>query len=103
MYILPVALCSVVGVFFRAWRWQYFLRPLKQMPLERVWSATVIGYMGLNILPMRGWRICETLCDWNTGRDFKKQCTCYCGIGAHARSDLFNVFLCHRRPLYRSA
>ena len=53
IYIVPVAFCSAAGFFFRAWRWQFILRPLKQMPLERVWSATVIGYMGLNILPMR--------------------------------------------------
>lgn len=53
IYILPVAFFSVAGFFFRAWRWQFILRPLKNMPVERVWSATVIGYMGLNVLPMR--------------------------------------------------
>ena len=53
IYILPVALCSGAGIFFRAWRWQYFLRPIKHIPLGSVWSATVIGYMGMNVLPMR--------------------------------------------------
>lgn len=53
IYILPVAFFGFTGFYMRAWRWKYFLYPLKNIPLGKVWSATVIGYMGINILPMR--------------------------------------------------
>ncbi len=53
IYIIPVAAFSIVGFLFRALRWQCFLHPLKPLPFSKVWSATAIGYMAINVLPMR--------------------------------------------------
>jgi uncharacterized protein (TIRG00374 family) len=42
-----------VGVWARAWRWHYLLRPLKPIPTQRMFPIVTIGYMGNNIYPAR--------------------------------------------------
>jgi len=42
-----------VGVWARAWRWHYLLRPLKSIPTRRLFPTVAIGYFGNNILPAR--------------------------------------------------
>ena len=42
-----------VVVWARTWRWHYLLRPLKSVPLGRLFPIVVIGYMGNNIYPAR--------------------------------------------------
>lgn len=40
---------------FRAWRWEYFLRPIKGgLKFRNLFSATIVGYMINNILPRAG-------------------------------------------------
>jgi len=49
---LPIVLLSHA---LRAWRWEYFLRPLKpNLHYRNLWSATIIGYMMNNVLPRAG-------------------------------------------------
>jgi uncharacterized protein (TIRG00374 family) len=52
LMILP---CLFISHFFRAWRWQYLLIPVKdRVSLRNCWSALMIGYMANNILPRAG-------------------------------------------------
>ncbi|MCJ7825609.1 MAG: flippase-like domain-containing protein, partial [Anaerolineales bacterium] len=42
-----------LGVWARAWRWHYLLRPLKSIPTRTMFPIVAIGYMGNNIYPAR--------------------------------------------------
>ncbi|MGE0821248.1 MAG: lysylphosphatidylglycerol synthase transmembrane domain-containing protein [Candidatus Binatia bacterium] len=37
----------------RAYRWQRFVAPVQQVPVRPFWSATLIGFMANDILPLR--------------------------------------------------
>jgi glycosyltransferase 2 family protein len=52
-WLLPSVAVYFVGVWVRTWRWDYMLRPLKHIPLRRLFPVVVIGYMGNNIYPFR--------------------------------------------------
>jgi glycosyltransferase 2 family protein len=42
-----------IGVWIRAWRWHYLLKPIKEIPTKTMFPITTIGYMGNNIYPAR--------------------------------------------------
>jgi len=42
-----------IGVWIRAWRWHYLLKPIKEIPTRIMFPITTIGYMGNNIYPAR--------------------------------------------------
>ncbi|HSM56434.1 MAG TPA: lysylphosphatidylglycerol synthase transmembrane domain-containing protein [Candidatus Sulfomarinibacteraceae bacterium] len=52
-WLIPGVLTYFVGVWARTWRWDYMLRPIKQMPVRRLFPVVVIGYMGNNVYPFR--------------------------------------------------
>ena len=52
-WILPGVLAYSIGVWARAWRWHYLLRPIKPISLWVMWPIVVIGYMGNNVYPFR--------------------------------------------------
>jgi len=52
-WLLPSIATYFVAVWARTWRWDYMLRPLKQISLGRLFPVVVIGYMGNNIYPFR--------------------------------------------------
>jgi len=52
-WLVPGVLVYFLAVWARVWRWHYLLRPIKQIPLQTMWSPVVIGYMGNNIFPFR--------------------------------------------------
>lgn len=52
-WILPGVAVYFFGVWVRTWRWDYLLRPLKRIPLRRLFPVVVIGYMGNNVYPAR--------------------------------------------------
>lgn len=52
-WLLPSVAVYFVGVGVRTWRWDYMLRPLKQIPIGRLFPVVVIGYMGNNVYPFR--------------------------------------------------
>lgn len=52
-WIVPGVLAYSIGVWARAWRWHYLLRPVKAIPVKTMWPIVVIGYMGNNIYPFR--------------------------------------------------
>ncbi len=52
-WILPGIVVYFLAVWARTWRWDYMLRPLKHVPLIRLFPVVVIGYMGNNVYPAR--------------------------------------------------
>jgi len=52
-WLLPGVSVYFVGVWVRAWRWHYLLRPVKAVPTSTMFPIVAIGYMGNNIYPAR--------------------------------------------------
>jgi uncharacterized protein (TIRG00374 family) len=57
IWILPGVAIYFFGVWGRTWRWDYLLRPIKKIPIYRLFPVVVIGYMGNNIFPVRAGEI----------------------------------------------
>lgn len=53
VWIIPGVIVYFAAVWARTWRWDYMLRPLKHVPLIRLFPVVVIGYMGNNVYPLR--------------------------------------------------
>ena len=43
----------IVSFLVRAWRWQLLLEPIERIGIEPLFSATMIGYFGNSVLPLR--------------------------------------------------
>jgi glycosyltransferase 2 family protein len=52
-WILPGIAIYFVAVWARTWRWHYLLRPVKVIPLVRLFPIVCIGYFGNNVYPAR--------------------------------------------------
>ncbi len=52
-WLIPGIVVYFIGVWVRAWRWHYLLRPVKPVPTRILFPLTAIGYMGNNIYPAR--------------------------------------------------
>jgi uncharacterized protein (TIRG00374 family) len=52
-WLIPGVAVYFVGVWVRAWRWHYMLRPLKKISTNSMFPIVTIGYMGNNIYPAR--------------------------------------------------
>lgn len=53
VWLIPSIAVYFLAVWARTWRWDYLLRPMKQIPLRRLFPVVVIGYMGNNVYPFR--------------------------------------------------
>jgi len=53
LWLIPGVAVYFMGVWVRAWRWHYLLRPLKAIPTRTMFPIVAIGYMGNNIYPAR--------------------------------------------------
>jgi uncharacterized protein (TIRG00374 family) len=53
IWLIPGIGVYFIGVWVRAWRWHYLLRPIKNIPTSKMFPITTIGYMGNNIYPAR--------------------------------------------------
>ncbi len=53
IWLLPGVAIYFWGVYVRAWRWHYLLRPVKVIPRRIAFPVVTIGYMGNNIFPAR--------------------------------------------------
>lgn len=56
-WIIPGVAVYFLGVWVRAWRWHYLLRPLKSISTRSMFPIVAIGYMGNNIYPARAGEI----------------------------------------------
>ena len=52
-WLIPSVGVYFIGVWVRTWRWDYMLRPLKHIPVRKLFPVVVIGYMGNNVYPFR--------------------------------------------------
>jgi uncharacterized protein (TIRG00374 family) len=52
-WLIPGIAVYFMGVWARAWRWHYLLRPVKAIPTRVMFPIVAIGYMGNNIYPAR--------------------------------------------------
>ncbi len=52
-WLVPGVAVYFMGVWVRAWRWHYLLRPLKSISTRTMFPIVAIGYMGNNIYPAR--------------------------------------------------
>ena len=52
-YILPAIAAGLLSHYTRSYRWKFMLLPLKSIPTNRLFSATMIGFMANNLLPAR--------------------------------------------------
>ncbi|HEX7973308.1 MAG TPA: lysylphosphatidylglycerol synthase transmembrane domain-containing protein [Anaerolineales bacterium] len=52
-WLIPGVAVYFLGVWVRAWRWHYLLRPVKPIPTRTMFPIVAIGYMGNNIYPAR--------------------------------------------------
>lgn len=52
-WILPGVGVYFIGLWVRAWRWHYLLRPLKAIPTKAMFPIVTMGYAGNNIFPAR--------------------------------------------------
>jgi glycosyltransferase 2 family protein len=53
VWLVPGVGVYFVGVWARAWRWHYLLRPLRAISTRAMFPIVTIGYMGNNIYPAR--------------------------------------------------
>jgi len=52
-FLAPAAVLTIVGHYFRAYRWKFILIPVKAIRTWTLFSATLIGLMANNLLPAR--------------------------------------------------
>jgi glycosyltransferase 2 family protein len=52
-WLLPGVSVYFIGVWVRAWRWHYLLKPVKKISTRELFPIVTIGYMGNNIYPAR--------------------------------------------------
>jgi uncharacterized protein (TIRG00374 family) len=53
IWLVPGVAVYFTGVWVRAWRWHYLLKPIKDIPTRTMFPVTTIGYMGNNVYPAR--------------------------------------------------
>jgi uncharacterized protein (TIRG00374 family) len=53
-YLAGVVLATVLCYVIRSWRWGYLLAPLAEVPLPRLVSVTVVGFMAGLLVPRAG-------------------------------------------------
>jgi glycosyltransferase 2 family protein len=51
--LVPALGCLVVMLLLRAYRWRRFVQPLQPVPFSPFLSATLIGFMANDVLPLR--------------------------------------------------
>lgn len=53
LWLIPGVAVYFLAVWGRTWRWHYLLRPIRSIPLGKLFPIVVIGYMGNNVYPFR--------------------------------------------------
>jgi uncharacterized protein (TIRG00374 family) len=52
-WLIPNVVLIMVTMVFRAYRWRHMVQPIKEVPISRLFSITMIGFMANNVLPFR--------------------------------------------------
>lgn len=53
LWMIPAVVLTLGSFAVRAWRWKYFLLGVGPLPFSQLFSATMVGFMGNNVLPAR--------------------------------------------------
>lgn len=61
IWLIPSIAVYFLAVWARTWRWDYLLRPIKLIPLRRLFPVVVIGYMGNNVYPFRAGEVLRSV------------------------------------------
>jgi len=67
-YILFSTVLMIYSVVIRARRWKLILEPIEEIPVRVLFGATMIGYFGNSVLPLR---MGEVLRGYSIGKQFK--------------------------------
>jgi len=60
-WLIPGIGVYFIGVWVRAWRWHYLLKPIKEISTQKMFPITTIGYMGNNIYPARAGEVLRAI------------------------------------------
>ena len=60
-WIIPGVAVYFLAVIARTWRWHYLLRPIKPVPLGRLFPIVCIGYFGNNVYPARAGEVIRAI------------------------------------------
>lgn len=60
-WLFPGIAVYFIGVWVRAWRWHYLLKPVKSVSTQKMFPITTIGYMGNNIYPARAGEVLRAI------------------------------------------
>jgi uncharacterized protein (TIRG00374 family) len=52
-WLVPGIAMMFISLYIRAYRWQYFLLSIAKIPIKKLFSAMMIGYMANNVMPLR--------------------------------------------------
>jgi len=52
-WVIPNIATVMLAMFYRAYRWQIMLDPIKRVKLGDLFASTMVGFMANNILPLR--------------------------------------------------
>jgi len=52
-WLIPAAISVIASFIIRAIRWKMLVAPIQKVSFDSTFSATMIGYMGNNVLPFR--------------------------------------------------
>lgn len=53
LWVIPNILVVMFAMFYRAYRWQIMLDPIKHINLHDLFASTMVGFMANNVLPLR--------------------------------------------------
>ncbi len=53
LWLIPNIILVISAMHQRAWRWQFMMAPIKKVGFDKLLSATCIGFMANNVLPLR--------------------------------------------------
>lgn len=53
LWLIPAIAAHILSYWIRAVRWRYLLSDVKDVKLSNLYSAVMVGYMALNIFPLR--------------------------------------------------
>jgi uncharacterized protein (TIRG00374 family) len=88
-YLLPASALTIFAFWVRALRWGFLLRPMKTIRLGTLFSATMIGFMCNNLLPMR---LGEFVRAWVIGRSARiRASAAFATIVVERLFDLFSM------------
>ncbi|MEK6775936.1 MAG: lysylphosphatidylglycerol synthase transmembrane domain-containing protein [bacterium] len=52
-YCIPMIAISLIGILIRAYRWKFIMAPLHRASMSNLFSATMVGFMAIDLLPAR--------------------------------------------------